>query len=469
MPFDIKAARAAGATDDQISQYLDKYIDVKGATTAGASLDDIAGYVNNNPKPVQASQPSQPQPEQKPIVPAMFGAPSYAQASPQDYKTVSPVLNAITKIPSDVALGAINAPFHPVQTGKGIALGIASQYPNMAPQYVQPGPVQNGYVSPEAVSNQSQDISDIAKTPQEKRGVTIGQMMATYGSPEVAPIAGAAKQGAKDAALGTGESMMNMANRIANKNIGISKAGQEAGADLSNLGKYGLFGSAQKNVDNAKSQIQTAASGLKAALEKSSNDPDNYVNISGVLAKAKEKIVNGNMSQVEKSQLASTFDNVAKKIETPYLDEEGLPKDQNLLEAQLLKRYVGKYGDWLANPGQGARPSPDASQESQVYNTIYDVLKNELQDKGGPDVAKYNKTMSDLIPIEKDASKRALVKQRNNVIDFSDYLGGLSIAASASHGNFIPAAVVGANMATKSPNVARILYNTGKKLSDIGK
>ena len=258
--------------------------------------------------------------------------------------------------------------------------------------------------------------------------------------------------------------LMKAGSRIANKNIGISAEGQRSGAELGNIGKYGLFGKAQNNVDNAKSQIADAASGLKAAIEKASDDPANKVNVSGALALARQKLTSGNMSEPEKMQVLAAFNNVTRKIETPYLDKDGIPKDIDLLEAQLLKRYVGKYGDWLSNPGAGMRPSPDASVESQIYNSIYDALKTELENKGGKEVAKYNKIMSDLIPLERDASKRALVQARNNPISFDNYLGALATAGSAMTGNLAPAGILGLNIASKSPSVGKLLYKTGEKL-----
>lgn len=59
MPFDIKAAREAGASDEQIASYLEKEVpnfDVRGALKAGASLDQIGNEISN--PSVKPKQPS---------------------------------------------------------------------------------------------------------------------------------------------------------------------------------------------------------------------------------------------------------------------------------------------------------------------------------------------------------------------------------------------------------------------------
>jgi hypothetical protein len=57
-----------------------------------------------------------------------------------------------------------------------------------------------------------------------------------------------------------------------------------------------------------------------------------------------------------------------------------------------------------------------------------------------------------------------LVANRNNPILFTDYIGGLAVAGSAAHGNFLPAAVMGLNMASKSGTVAKGVNELSKKI-----
>ena len=64
--------------------------------------------------------------------------------------------------------------------------------------------------------------------------------------------------------------------------------------------------------------------------------------------------------------------------------------------------------------------------------------------------------------MERAASKQILVQSRKNPISFDDYVGGIASVASAAAGNLAPAALAGVNMATKSPNVAKGLYNIGQ-------
>jgi hypothetical protein len=122
------------------------------------------------------------------------GAPSYvpagsAAAGDPEHMTGN-VGEVALKPVADIGLGILDTPFHPIQTGKGFGLGVASSMGALAPSYVQPG--NAGYVSPADIQAHQERFAGMADTPQEKRAMALGQMAATWGAPLDAPIAGEA-------------------------------------------------------------------------------------------------------------------------------------------------------------------------------------------------------------------------------------------------------------------------------------
>ena len=264
-----------------------------------------------------------------------------------------------------------------------------------------------------------------------------------------------------------GSALKNAANRIENTTIKILAPEQRQGAKKESFGKYGLFGSAEAVQEGAKNQISSAASQLRNVLQTASSDPQNNVNMSDIMLNVRDKMVSDNsMSGVEKRNLLGALKSVGEEIETPYLDADKMPIPQNLLEAQLLKRYVGKKGDWMASPNGGMSVDLNASEKAQVYNSIYDELKNTLEGAGGPEVKELNTKMSELIPIERAAGKRVLVSSRNHPVDLKTFIGGLSVAGAAAGGHLAPAAITLADFASRSPVLAKALYGAGQALDE---
>ena len=122
---------------------------------------------------------------------------------------------------------------------------------------------------------------------------------------------------------------------------------------------------------------------------------------------------------------------------------------------------MGAEGDWNHYSGH---PTADVNKGT-FYNNFYDELKNQLEQKGGPQVKELNQKMSDIIPIERAAMRRNLVASRNNPISFDDFIGLLGSAVS---GNLGTATVTLGNMATKSPNVAGGVYKLGQLSGKLG-
>ena len=301
----------------------------------------------------------------------------------------------------------------------------------------------------------------VQKHPLITRAVNTGMNFAS-----VIPVAGgekAALQAPFEAIRSPlGKSLMKTGNRLENTTLKILDTDAKQGARIENIGKYGLFGKPEKVYTNAKGQISSLANDLDEKLKTAAQNPENNVNVSSMLSKTRENILkNERMSEIEKTKYENAINEIGTELEKPYLDAGGFPKDVNLLEAQLLKRYVGKSGDWLSNPGGGMRPSPEATIKAKVYNSIYDQLKKELENKGGEGIKEINTALSELIPLERAAGRRMLVTTRKNPISIEDFIGGLTTAATIGT-NPLPALLTLGNIASKSPLTAKGIYGLGK-------
>ena len=184
---------------------------------------DPDAYLQEKSPAVAVVEPSQPSQQNKPFIPANRGFYPYAEANPSDLALSKGLVNTVGKPIADLTLGTLAAPFHPIQTLKGMAIGAASNYPGAAPSYVTPG--SPGYVDPMQAMQQSQAIQGMAKTPQEQRSATIGQMLTTMGAPEAGPAAGRA-------AKSIGEELENFGSP---KNLSPTQTAMNAAAEKINM------------------------------------------------------------------------------------------------------------------------------------------------------------------------------------------------------------------------------------------
>jgi hypothetical protein len=271
----------------------------------------------------------------------------------------------------------------------------------------------------------------------------------------------AAQKGAKKVAAvpakPIGRGLEKAAARIEGVKVPVKSPEFKKGAMNKLYAKYGVFGNAKQVQEQWQGNIKQVYDQVKQQIAKNSGDPNNYVSLSDVFDKA-EKILTEGKSGTTKLALKRRL----KKVEAEFL--EAHPQGHiNLADAQLEKQAVGRKGDWHAKNGK-ITSNPDASETSAAYNAAYYALKKELEAKGGPGIKELNKALSEMIPMERAASKQILLAGRKSIIPLDVYLGGLSTAASVVSGNPLPAAVAVANVATKSPTVAKGLYKTGRKL-----
>jgi len=275
--------------------------------------------------------------------------------------------------------------------------------------------------------------------------------------------------GVSGAVSGAGEELMTKAARMQGTKVKVNIPEMKKGASNEMYKKYGVFGNAKEVQGQWQGKISDISQQLKDkinSVEFNRADPNSRINLAQVINRAKARAIAG--TRINKNSISSVADDISNELKSTYdLDLTKAPAIANnvdLSEAQLLKQEIGKHGDWLSHNGK-ITANQDATNKAAFYNTLYDELKNELENKGGPGIRELNKQLSEMIPMERAAAKQVLVENRKNPISLEDYLGALAVAGSAAHGNILPAAVVLGNIATKSPSVAKGMYKFGKALS----
>jgi hypothetical protein len=286
------------------------------------------------------------------------------------------------------------------------------------------------------------------------QGADLGQAAAEVGGSALLGMGGKALSGLE------GNSLKDAAARIQGTKVKINSPEFNSGASNDLYPKYDVFGNAAQVQDQWQGKIQDLAGQLKQTISQASNDPNNYVSRADIFDQARKNIAKYVKSNVGAAEVQGQLSKLEDKFDQAY--PSGY---MNLADAQTEKQFVGKSGDWIAQAGKMSG-DPVAGASAQAYNSLYDAFKNEIQNKGGPGVKEINDQISDMIPMERAASKQVLVQNRKNPISLDDYIGGMWALSHAASGNVGPLAILGANMASKSPIVAKTLNTAGNFMLD---
>ena len=360
---------------------------------------------------------------------------------------------------SDVGLGLLDAPLHPIQTMRGIGLGVMSQMSGSAPSYVTPG--APGYVDPVAAAKQSQDVANMAQTPQEKRGVTLGQIGATWGAGESKPItaaAGAATQAAGNVAEKTftdalvGE--LGLLKPLAKKLGGTMSDAKDALAGI--IQKYNLsdvrgFGSAQAKAD-------ALASGKTAQADQLVNKfaMDNPTGAKYDISKDIFKDIRGNIGDYvrpgEEKQALVVLDNIQESV-LDRLQQNGYGSGRTVPIDQLVevKRSL--------NPRFANKSIADDPVKEKMYETAYLKMMDAINEKV-PEAGALNKEARD-IWLAKDAMEEAAWRndKLTNTI-FGTAIGAAGAAGIVTHPQLaipLAAAAAGTELARRGVTQGRAL------------
>lgn len=288
-------------------------------------------------------------------------------------------------------------------------------------------------------------------------GMTVGKVGGKGGAvaKDVAKdVAGAVPEIATKAA----DKLENVANRMEGSIVKINTPEAKKGASNEFYSKYNVFGDANSVQQQWSDKIKADADILRSLIKEGAQDPNSTVNIKTIIRDARKNIINSGASRAEKRETILAFNKVAEELLESYKSGS-----VDLLEAQKLKQYVGGKGDWLHFNGQIVK-DPKMAVDAKSHDAIYDALKTTIENKGPEGIREVNKRLSEMIPMELAARKRMLVANRNNPIPLTDYIGALAVAGSAAHGNLMPAAIMGLNMASKSGTVARGVSDLSKKI-----
>ena len=414
--------------------------------------------------------------------------PGYFQSIGNAWKTneqqIAPELRKTAA--EDVSKGTMNTLFNPLGSihamgtiagavGKDIAAPI-TEIPAVKNLLAYLGQKTNAGTVPAAPYPGMTNTMNMG-TPQNNpdAAATIGQMVNQHPTiarlaGDVANIAGLATLpsvanslaggAVEKASASVGEGLQDAAARMQGTKVKIGIPEMKQGASNDLYKKYGVFGNADQVQQQWQSQITDKYSQLKDAIASGAQDPANNIDLNKILNDAKTNSFKGK-SSLQAVQLNDAIDELTGQLKAAY--GEDLPPI-DLAEAQQLKQYIGKSGDWLSKSGSMSG-NPDAAISGQAHNAIYDAMKTGIEEAEPSGVVKdLNNSLSEMIPMERAASKQVLVSNRKNPISLDDYIGGLASVASAAHGNIGPALLTAANMATKSPTVARGLYNLGDLL-----
>lgn len=208
---------------------------------------------------------------------------------------------------------------------------------------------------------------------------------------------------------GVGAILQGTGNKIISSNIKPSKVDWEDGFDLKNLEKYGVKGTLQEMLDSAQTQISTRMNQLRQVVAQSPESVD----LNGVINKTAEQLTTGRISGFgSNKQIQNALTNLKDEVAIVA------PKGQSsLADAQSIKQAAGQFGAWKWNI-----PDAEAKAQERVFNTFYNVMKKELEGKGGTAVSELNKQMSELIPIANALIRRVPVAARNQALSLSDML-----------------------------------------------
>lgn len=422
--------------------------------------DDNTGIIH------EVEMDSEPTPEDVEEIFAQKTAPQETTPFTRMQANAARVLNPQNKIPM-----AIRAPLY-VAEQVGATAGVIPHYAGkalgaaIAPVTQFMSGVGGKFAQKEgmkpSVLTMPASIADIVggavqKLPADVKELGQGVMdVASYIPGGAAAKPGLYKVGVKAADVAADMTM----KRLALKAKDMKKYGDDFERVKKVIVDNNLVGNSAKTFhEKAQTIISDAAQQLDAVIKK---DPALNVNLETIATRAVDRLKTQQPLAAKKYQ--PIYDEMLDNLEEGLGIQGKNLKQLSLTDAQQIKRAIGAEADWERNAAS-INKSLDY-KKSDFYNIVYDELKKEIEGLGGPEVKALNKKMSDLITLDRAAVKRMVVEQRKNPLSLT---ATLSLVGSAASGNLMPLAVLGADVASKSPIVAKTLYKAGKTMQSVGK
>jgi hypothetical protein len=356
-----------------------------------------------------------------------------------------------------------NAIDHPVQAAKGAAKGLGGTALGIGASIAADSPALRQIKSDlhgDPTINYTPPKRLQPSTDAEQAGANLaGSALAVGGTLLSAkPIMKAGFKAVSSPNLAAGAK--SLGNRLQNRTTKILAKEADSGAKVENIGKHGLFGAPEVALKKGKAIVDDSYSQLKQKIQEN-NIPDNYKNINELLEEAQIRALS--KATENREGIVNAFENIKKD----YLGSDKAPgyfksETIDLADAQMLKQDAAGRSEWHHLPIN----AKGDNAKGAAYKEISNVLREQLEEAGGPEIRELNRKMSEVIPINTANAKRLLVSSRNNPIPIDDFVGYLTSASSLAHGNPLPAMLTAGNKIIKSPAFAEKIYNLGDKMTE---
>jgi len=383
MPFDVQGAKQAGASDDQILQYLttNRNFDVQGALKAGASKQQVIQYLANTPAPGQStvSQPQSAQPQQTQDQPGFFKR--VGKGLVQDLITPAVRTGQLLRAgfrgdqtagtqPEDVNIPVLGKYTIPPLKSVPQAIGESAKVASFAM-----GPVTGSaaYAGADALSK---NLS--AKETLKQTAIGAGIGLAFKGAGALAPKA----SDALDASAEKGYSQALAPTKAENKFLTSKITPQMAENRITAFSRTGLQKQAQAGMEEIGPKIEDAYNKLPADA-RIHTDP-----LIKTLEDAKSTYVTSNVNPETKETVQSIWNPTAWKnldsLQQEIMRNGSSMSVESLRQAkQILDKTVAEAKGYM---GKTLSEGSQVDASKQLAN----AMRTELA-KAHPDIAALNK------------------------------------------------------------------------------
>ena len=245
-----------------------------------------------------------------------------------------------------------------------------------------------------------------------------------------------------------GELVVKQGERIQLKTINPFKSDLDDGFKVETIRKYNLGGSLQQTYNKTETQLGSLAKELN---EKIGSSP-NTINMNTVFEKTRESLQGKQLQNFASNRtIAEVLDDLNNEI-VIVAGKNGLV---SVPEAQALKQAAGTHGSW-----QYGFTDPKAKATERVYNTVYHILKEEVEKNSPAGVSEINAKISELIPVMNAVTRQIPKEARQSPIAFQEWL---SLAAATFDSRALLLGIV--SLGQKSGRVGDLLVKTGKGIT----
>lgn len=338
-----------------------------------------------------------------------------------------------------------------------------------AAKAIKPFPKLGGALTKTAAASAA-DAASSAAYQQAKEG-------------EVDPLQ-TATQGALGAAMGGASSKLGTAVRgaagkalrgTAIRNLDIAlrpgQFGSKIGYDHNNIVKHDL---ARKTVREIAEAAQGKLDDLYNKAKQIAMESGEVFDVEEIFDASKGKLT----AKANPERYTDQID-FLDKLKKDYVEAFGPTVDA--ADAMKIRTKIGEGAAFVGRETGGVKVDPDATWKEDVYNSVYEDLKNTLHGRLGGELKEINKAQSEIIPIKSVATRRIPTAESNQRFGLSDIgmgaigaglgaggailSGDESALGTTAKGLALGAAVAGGRRMAGSPGTARMLYKASSRIA----